>query len=74
MGLFRTYSDIGFVAGPLLLGWIADATGSFSWALWLNAALLAACALLFSLFARETVERRPGPASPPTAASAGSEQ
>ncbi|MCH8901796.1 MAG: MFS transporter [Chloroflexi bacterium] len=74
MGLFRTYSDIGFVAGPLLLGWIADATGSFGWALWLNAALLAACALLFGLFARETVERQSGPASPPTTETAGLEQ
>ncbi len=71
MGLFRTYSDIGFVAGPLLLGWIVDATGSFGWALWLNAALLAACALLFGLFARETVPRRPEPASPPTTEAAG---
>ena len=74
MGLFRTYSDIGFVAGPLLLGWIADTTGSFGWALSLNAALIAACALLFGLFARETVERRPKPASPPTIEAAGSGQ
>ena len=74
MGLFRTYSDIGFVAGPLLLGWIADATGGFGWSLWLNAALLAASALLFGLFARETVPRRPEPSSPPATESPDSGQ
>ena len=58
MGLYRTYSDVGFVIGPLLLGWIADATGSFSWALGFNAALVAVCALAFALFARETVVRQ----------------
>jgi MFS family permease len=65
MGLYRTYADMGFVVGPLLLGWIADATGSFGWSLGFNAVLLAACALLFGLFARETVGRR---AEPPPAA------
>ncbi|MCH8026068.1 MAG: MFS transporter [Chloroflexi bacterium] len=58
MGLFRTYSDIGFVVGPLLLGWIADATGGFGWALAFNAALMAAGALAFGLFAKETVAPR----------------
>ena len=66
MGLYRTYADMGFVVGPLLLGWIADTTGSFGWALGFNAVLLAACALLFGLFARETVGRRAEP--PPAAA------
>ncbi|MCH7488498.1 MAG: MFS transporter [Chloroflexi bacterium] len=58
MGLFRTYSDIGFVVGPLLLGWIVDATGGFGWALAFNAALMAAGALAFGLFAKETVAPR----------------
>ncbi|MCH8949639.1 MAG: MFS transporter [Chloroflexi bacterium] len=58
MGLFRTYSDIGFVVGPLLLGWIADATGGFGWPLAFNAALMAAGALAFGLFAKETVAPR----------------
>jgi multidrug resistance protein len=61
MGLYRTYSDVGFVIGPLLLGWIADATGSFSWALGFNAVLVAVCALAFALFARETVARPTAP-------------
>ena len=58
MGLFRTYSDIGFVVGPLLLGWIVDATGGFGWALAFNAALMAGGALAFGLFAKETVAPR----------------
>lgn len=61
MGLFRTYSDLGFVIGPPLLGWIADVTGDFGWALAFNALLMAACAAAFGLFAKETV-RRPAPA------------
>ena len=61
MGLYRTYSDIGFVVGPLLLGWIVDLTGDFGWALAFNAALMASGALVFGLFARETVAPRTGP-------------
>ena len=57
MGLFRTYSDVGFVVGPLLLGWIADTTGSFRLPLLFNAALMVAGVMAFALFARETVSR-----------------
>ena len=55
MGLFRTYSDVGFVIGPLLLGWIADVTDSFRWSLLFNAALMASAVTVFAVFARETV-------------------
>ncbi|MCH8161999.1 MAG: MFS transporter, partial [Chloroflexi bacterium] len=55
MGLFRTYSDVGFVVGPLLLGWIADTTGSFRLPLLFNAALMVAGVMAFALFAKETV-------------------
>ena len=58
MGLYRTYADAGFVIGPPLLGWIADVTDSYGWSLAFNAVLMAACALAFGLFARETVGRR----------------
>ena len=63
MGLYRTYSDIGFVIGPPLLGWILDSTGSFAWPLLVNAALVAVCALAFALFAKET--RPASPSAPP---------
>jgi MFS family permease len=58
MGLYRTYGDLGFVLGPLLLGWIIDVTDSFSWALLINAALMGGAAIAFGLFAKETVARR----------------
>ncbi len=57
MGLFRTYSDVGFVVGPLLLGWIADTSGSFRLPLLFNAALMVAGVMAFALFAKETVPR-----------------
>lgn len=52
LGLFRTMSDGGFVLGPILLGWISDLQ-SFSTALYVNAALLVAAAIMFALFATE---------------------
>ena len=66
MGLYRTYSDIGFVIGPPLLGWILDSTGSFAWPLLVNAALVAVCALAFALFAKETRPASPSAPPPPT--------
>ncbi len=56
MGLYRTFGDAGFVIGPVLLGWIADLS-SFGWALAFDAALLIVIAVLFALFARETLSR-----------------
>jgi MFS transporter, DHA1 family, multidrug resistance protein len=53
LGLFRTMSDAGFVLGPILLGWFADLR-SFSFALYVNAALLVVVGILFGLFAKET--------------------
>lgn len=58
LGLFRTFGDVGFVIGPLLTGWIADTTGSLSLPLFAVAAIMLVSALLFGLFARETVTRR----------------
>ncbi|WP_324670066.1 MFS transporter [Geochorda subterranea] len=53
MGLYRTIMDAGMVAGPVVAGAVADWLG-LSWALTLNAALLAAVALLFAWRAPET--------------------
>jgi MFS family permease len=56
MGLFRTFGDAGFVIGPVLLGALADLAG-FGWALAFNALILVSIALLFAVFARETLRR-----------------
>jgi hypothetical protein len=53
MGLYRTTGDVGFVAGPPLLGLIVGVS-SFGWALSANAALMAFAVLVFLLVARET--------------------
>ena len=52
LGLFRTMSDAGFVLGPILLGFLADLR-SFSFALYVNAALLVTAGVLFAIFAKE---------------------
>jgi MFS family permease len=60
MSLYRTFGDAGFVIGPVLLGGLADLAG-FGWALAFNALLLVSVALLFAVFARETLQRRAAP-------------
>jgi MFS transporter, DHA1 family, multidrug resistance protein len=52
MGLFRTLSDVGFVVGPVLLGWIADRQG-FGFSLYVNAGLLLVAGLVFAAVAKE---------------------
>lgn len=61
LGLFRTFGDLGLVIGPLLAGWIADSTASLSLPLYALAALLVLTAILFALFARETVQTSRSP-------------
>ena len=50
MGVNRTVGDLGFVLGPLVLGYVADTAG-FSSAFVANGALLAAVGILFFRFA-----------------------
>jgi len=64
MGLYRTFGDVGFVVGPILLGLIADALqGQFanvsglSIAMEVNAVLLTIAAIALVLAARETAGR-----------------
>lgn len=52
MGVNRTMGDLGFVLGPLVLGFIADSSG-FSSAFLANALLLAAGGAVFFRFARQ---------------------
>ncbi|MBI1886521.1 MAG: MFS transporter [Chloroflexi bacterium] len=68
MGLYRTFGDAGFMVGPILLGGIADVT-SLGWGLGADAVLLVGFALLFAVFAKETLRREeivPVPASEET--------
>lgn len=60
MGLYRTFGDAGFVIGPVLLGGLADVAG-FGWALTFDAMVVVSFALLFGIFARETLRRSPTP-------------
>jgi len=52
VGLYRAIGDLGFVVGPVLLGWLADTRG-FNFSLFFNAAFLVLAALLFQLLAKE---------------------
>lgn len=60
MGLYRTFGDAGFVIGPVLLGGLADLAG-FGFALAFDAIVLVSVALLFAVFARETLRRVAAP-------------
>ena len=53
LGMFRTTSDLGFVLGPILLGWIADMQ-SLIFALYVNAGVLFLAGIVFGLLASET--------------------
>ncbi len=52
LGLYRAIGDLGFLVGPIALGWVADAAG-YSSALIAVAGLLVAAVLPFALFATE---------------------
>ncbi len=56
MSSYRMFSDFGYVAGPLLLGLVADGFGANT-ALAVTAALLVIAGLLFARFAPETYRR-----------------
>ena len=57
MGMFRTFGDIGFVIGPLGMGGLADLAG-FSFALIFDGVIVVIFAVLFVVFARETIAHR----------------
>ncbi|HEY8486107.1 MAG TPA: MFS transporter [Limnochordales bacterium] len=56
MGVYRTIMDVGMVAGPVIAGAVADLVG-LSWALAVNACLMATTALLFAWKAPETARQ-----------------
>jgi len=55
MGLYRAISDIGFVIGPVTLGWLAD-IGGFTKPILVNAAFVICIACIFHVIARETAK------------------
>ena len=61
MGLYRTFGDIGFITGPILLGWISEAfsgriagVSAYSIAMEFNALLIGLTAVLLVVVGRET--------------------
>jgi MFS family permease len=67
MGLYRTFGDIGFIIGPILLGWISEAfsgriegVSGYSIAMVFNALLIGLAAVLLAVMGKETAGRRPG--------------
>ncbi|MBI2832086.1 MAG: MFS transporter [Chloroflexi bacterium] len=52
MGLYRAISDVGFVSGPLLLGWLADTRG-YSFPFLVNSLLLLFAVMIFQSRAKE---------------------
>ena len=54
---YRTISDIGYVVGPILLGWLGDAAGLDA-PLWTSAAALLLVTMLFAFVAPETHRNR----------------
>ena len=59
MSSYRMLSDVGYVVGPILLGWLGD-VGGLDVPLWVAAVGLFLTAGLFAALASETV--RAGPA------------
>jgi MFS family permease len=58
MGTYRAISDLGFVIGPVLLGWLADVKG-FSFSLLFNSLFLLLIVLIFQLRAKEPPRHQP---------------
>ena len=56
MSSYRMLSDIGYVVGPILLGWLGDARGLDA-PLWVSAVALVVIAVLFGALAAETHRR-----------------
>jgi MFS family permease len=52
MSIFRAVCDLGFVAGPVFQGWLADMRG-YNFPLIFNAVLLFTAALVFQIVAKE---------------------
>jgi MFS family permease len=58
IGVYRLWRDLGFAAGAVVAGVVADAAGMAA-AIWLVAALTAMSGVVVAIFLRETRETRP---------------
>jgi MFS family permease len=63
VGIYRLWRDLGYAAGALLAGWVADRFGLGA-AVWLVAALTFASGMIVSVRMRETLARH-GQGQPP---------
>jgi DHA1 family multidrug resistance protein-like MFS transporter len=57
MGLYRLFGDVGFVIGPILMGFIADNT-NLSMPFYVTTAIIFVNVILVQLFAKETYSRK----------------
>ena len=57
MGVYRLFGDIGFVVGPILMGFIAD-NSNLSMPFYVTTAIIVVNMILVQLFAKETYSRR----------------
>ena len=57
MGLYRTFGDLGFIIGPIALGFIAETSGMAT-ALHINVVLLVGIGIVLAFVAKETSGRK----------------
>lgn len=57
MALYRTASDIGFITGPILLGWFKDVKG-LNFPFFLVAGIIFGTVIPFAILAKETITRK----------------
>lgn len=57
VGLYRAAGDLGYVVGPILLGWLADIKG-YNFSLLFDAAFLLLSVLIFQTLAKEPSRRQ----------------
>lgn len=57
LGVFRTFSDLGMVVGPVVMGVMAATTG-IVWGIWLNVAIVLAAAVAYQLLGPPPPRRR----------------
>jgi MFS family permease len=57
MGVYRLFGDVGFVVGPILMGFIADNSNLYM-PFYVTTAIIIVNVVLVQLFAKETYSRK----------------